>query len=1012
MRGKIALLTPVLLALASWTSIAQAVDRLVPDAFLQIQAAVDSSTSGYDRVVVTAVSYSPSGVYNPFVLDKDVPIVNSSGGEIVVDAADTASYAAQVLDANAYIEGLTLQGGTSGVLYVNGCSATNCVVKDQGVSYFGGVVQLSAGASFSGSTVQATSGEGEAVLIFSTSGSGTSVSNNDIEVYLSNPQRTAAIDMLPALNQGDRARATGNHIVFTGSKQGVGITVGTGDLNIISGNTVDGAAVGVELKGVVEQAFVEYNTISGANDGVLVDQYATGTIRYNTVALASPDACGGTVTHGVLLDADYIDVYNNFLYNMEVGVGCSGRTAYLSHNIYWSDNVCGSRADCSVTDSEISVIEPILCADREGTGAYTQRIDSDAAPGNNPWGELVGSVGCGCAWGTLTRSSTVTYGEQPVVVEDVTVPEGRTLTLEGGATLKFDPDDESEGGESRTLTELLIDGTLTAGAATLTSTAESPTPLDWSGVVVRGTGSASFDGTAISGAGTAVLSRSHGTATLDDVAVDEVLTAVQASDTSEVALSGVTIGPGARWGLHVVGRATASVSGSDIQTGGTSGCAGIKVEDAGTLSSVENTSITADDIGTGVLILGGRGTLRSGTEVSHAGCGAYVEGGVLNVTEAEFHDFPDGTGLWASNGTIKMARGSIASAEWGAWVEAGGQLTLGRAAARSTGDSTQVLITDCDDVGVGIDSDEPDSLIQVRVEGGSNAYWTGIQVLPDATCEITRCSVAGGTGTGAVGILIESDADLHAPKVDGFTHYAGAGIRIDADATVVMDSVSTADALWRRPDIRGCYYGLDVTNDAGPVVRGAVIDDDTTCVHIGPVAVPDLGHDYSGEHGNNVITDASLKLAGGSTRIGGTPDVPAEQNWWGSNPPASSKIASWVDYFPYLTTDPLPPAGVEADFVEARPQPSVIRAAFPMPFSDRVQIQFAVGSAQERAEAAVYDVRGRRVRALLQGNLGYGEHVLAWDGRTDTGVRVPGGVYFVRVRVGKVENVQKLVLTH
>jgi len=45
----------------------------------------------------------------------------------------------------------------------------------------------------------------------------------------------------------------------------------------------------------------------------------------------------------------------------------------------------------------------------------------------------------------------------------------------------------------------------------------------------------------------------------------------------------------------------------------------------------------------------------------------------------------------------------------------------------------------------------------------------------------------------------------------------------------------------------------------------------------------------------------------------------------------------------------------------------------------------------------VFDVRGRRVRGLIDQDMSAGDHVLAWDGRTDGGRPAPSGVYFYRI---------------
>jgi hypothetical protein len=53
---------------------------------------------------------------------------------------------------------------------------------------------------------------------------------------------------------------------------------------------------------------------------------------------------------------------------------------------------------------------------------------------------------------------------------------------------------------------------------------------------------------------------------------------------------------------------------------------------------------------------------------------------------------------------------------------------------------------------------------------------------------------------------------------------------------------------------------------------------------------------------------------------------------------------------------------------------------------------------------------GRLVATLVNGERGPGEHVEAWDGRTDSGETASSGVYVIRLRANGREAFRKLVL--
>jgi WD40 repeat protein len=71
----------------------------------------------------------------------------------------------------------------------------------------------------------------------------------------------------------------------------------------------------------------------------------------------------------------------------------------------------------------------------------------------------------------------------------------------------------------------------------------------------------------------------------------------------------------------------------------------------------------------------------------------------------------------------------------------------------------------------------------------------------------------------------------------------------------------------------------------------------------------------------------------------------------------------------------------------------------PNPFRPATTIRFGVPAAGAQARVDIVDVRGRRVRTLLDGHRPGGTTSLQWDGRDGAGVSVAAGVYFVRLEL-------------
>lgn len=52
-------------------------------------------------------------------------------------------------------------------------------------------------------------------------------------------------------------------------------------------------------------------------------------------------------------------------------------------------------------------------------------------------------------------------------------------------------------------------------------------------------------------------------------------------------------------------------------------------------------------------------------------------------------------------------------------------------------------------------------------------------------------------------------------------------------------------------------------------------------------------------------------------------------------------------------------------------------------------------------ELRIFDITGRLVRTLFNGELAAGDHASLWNGTDDAGQRVASGIYFYRLNVGE-----------
>ncbi len=73
--------------------------------------------------------------------------------------------------------------------------------------------------------------------------------------------------------------------------------------------------------------------------------------------------------------------------------------------------------------------------------------------------------------------------------------------------------------------------------------------------------------------------------------------------------------------------------------------------------------------------------------------------------------------------------------------------------------------------------------------------------------------------------------------------------------------------------------------------------------------------------------------------------------------------------------------------------------SYPNPFHTITNIRFST-PVHGWIRLVVYDLLGRPVRRLLEERLPAGAHEVVWDGRSDTGMRLPAGVYFLQLEMG------------
>ncbi|MCK4595848.1 T9SS type A sorting domain-containing protein, partial [candidate division WOR-3 bacterium] len=89
--------------------------------------------------------------------------------------------------------------------------------------------------------------------------------------------------------------------------------------------------------------------------------------------------------------------------------------------------------------------------------------------------------------------------------------------------------------------------------------------------------------------------------------------------------------------------------------------------------------------------------------------------------------------------------------------------------------------------------------------------------------------------------------------------------------------------------------------------------------------------------------------------------------------------------------------------------------SYPNPFSAKTVIRYSLpvtcgDYTKYDIQLAIYDISGRLVKSLVEGEKRTGYYTAEWDGRDDRGKKVTSGIYFYRLEAGDYKAARKLII--
>ncbi len=118
---------------------------------------------------------------------------------------------------------------------------------------------------------------------------------------------------------------------------------------------------------------------------------------------------------------------------------------------------------------------------------------------------------------------------------------------------------------------------------------------------------------------------------------------------------------------------------------------------------------------------------------------------------------------------------------------------------------------------------------------------------------------------------------------------------------------------------------------------------------------------------------------------------------------------NWQSSVGYGTPGQTNSSGVSVEN-EMIPDRKIQLTNYPNPFNPSTTISFNVLSENQQTELTIYNLKGQKIKTLLNENLTMGMHSVTWDGKDDNGRNVASGVYFYQVKCGTVSESKKMIL--
>ncbi|HPR17180.1 MAG TPA: C25 family cysteine peptidase [Candidatus Cloacimonadota bacterium] len=83
---------------------------------------------------------------------------------------------------------------------------------------------------------------------------------------------------------------------------------------------------------------------------------------------------------------------------------------------------------------------------------------------------------------------------------------------------------------------------------------------------------------------------------------------------------------------------------------------------------------------------------------------------------------------------------------------------------------------------------------------------------------------------------------------------------------------------------------------------------------------------------------------------------------------------------------------------------------YPNPFNPETTISFSTTESSAHTEICIYNLKGQKVKQLVDAQFSAGQHSVVWYGKDDNGKPVSSGIYLCKMKAGNYQNTRKMIL--